>query len=471
MRKMCTNELVNCEYVFDWEIENFSYCFQKENETIVSPEFFAESIEKTYWNLGLYPKSQNGYVSYYLRRKAIEEEPSDIDIYCDFIFLNKNNSVLRQICNAKFIFTKVQVEEKLRKITNVVEQFGRTVIRVDQKSFDWSIAEFSNMKLDEKKSLSIKLSSTGNFLSLDLFLSAGEYSEKIILVGISSALKSIKFVTLKLLLKDTKGNMVECGQKEFYSGKAKNFKIIPLIFTKNKLFRKKDLYLKDDKLSLCCVCAFTTGIAYEGVGRTISRNFNSREEGDKIPSRIVAEGKHTGCLKDDIKSLYNDITLSDTALCTEKESYPAHIAILCARSPVFKAMFTSDMKEKINKNVDILDLNDDTVQQMLLYMYTDTLENLQWESALLLYEAADKYDMMSLRNQCASFIESHLTPTNVCEALALADRHQDEDLKSILQKYIVHNKEEALGLKEWEVFMKNNSELAAETLFKICMND
>ncbi|GFW83360.1 TD and POZ domain-containing protein 1 [Trichonephila clavipes] len=489
---MCTNQNANYEYVFDWEIDNFSFCWQKKEEKLSSPVFAAESIENTNWILCLHPKGQDGNsVSYYLEKEANDEELPDIDICFDLIFLNANSSVLNELRNVRHTFTKgsgYSVEEfmsrenlnlphdtlivrcKLRrscgKTTNVVEQFARTVIKVDQKSFDWSITEFNNMELDEKKSLTIELTSDEDVLSLDLFLSAGEHSEKIILVSISSSLNTIKFVTIKLLLKDTEENMVECGQKEFHLGEVENFKIIPMIFAKNKLLRKY-LYLKDGQLSLCCVCAFTTGIAHEGVERNISGNFNRRDEDTKILGRIVTEEKITGCLKDGVKSLYNDLALSDTMLCTETKSYPAHIAILCARSPVFKAMFTSDMKERYKKHVDILDLNDDTVQRMLLYMYTDTLENLQWESALLLYKAADKYNIMSLRNQCASFIERHLTPINVCEALALVDMHQDEDFKRVLLSYLVDNQEEVLDLKKWELFMKSHSELAAGILFDL----
>ncbi|GFR08462.1 kelch-like protein 6 [Trichonephila clavata] len=459
---------------------------------IYSPVFSAELIENTNWVLCLYPRGQDGNsVGYCLERKANDEELPEIEIYFDLIFLNSNSSVLHESLNVRHNFLKgpgYSVEKwmarenlnlphdtliarcKLRrfcgKTTNVSEQFARTIIKVDQKSFDWSIAEFNNMELDEKKSLSIPLTSAEDLLSLDLFLSAGEYSEKIILVSISSSLKTIKFVTIKLLLKDTEGNMVECGQKEFHCGEVENFKIIPLILAKNK-FLRKNLYLKDGQLSLCCVCAFTTGIAHEGIERNITGNFNRRDEGATFLGRIVTEKQYTRCLKDDFKSLYNDLTLSDITLFTETKSYPAHIAILCARSPVFKAMFTSDMKERSQKHVDILDLDDDTVQRMLLYMYTDTLENLQWESALLLYKAADKYNIMSLRNQCASFIERHLSPINVCEALALVDMHQDEDFKRTLQSYIVDNQEEVLDSKKWELFMKNHSELAAGIMFDL----
>ncbi|GFQ64414.1 tdpoz3 [Trichonephila clavata] len=490
---MSTDENVNFDYVFNWEIENFTFCWQKETEIIYSPLFSAETIENSNWILLLHPKGvDENFISCYLKRAPTDNEPPFIDIYFDLIFRNVYGSILKEVCNIKYTFplnmglgthkfkarkglilprgtliVSCRLRRSYEKTAYVVEQIAKTVIKVDHKLLDWSIAKFSNMKLDEKKSLSIKLTSAGDVLSLDLFISAGEYSEEIIIVSISSTLKRIKFVTVKLILKDTEGNMVECGRKEFYRDTAENFKTLPLIFTKSKLLSKKDLYLKDDQLSLGCVCAFTTGVAYEGVSGTFSGNFKSIYE----DTNIVTKEKSTGCLQEDLKSFYNDLALSDTTLRTKTKSFPAHIAILCARSPVFRAMYSSGMKETITRNVDILDLSDDTVQRMLIYMYTDTLESMKWDSVSLLYIAADKYGIMSLRNRCVSFMEKILTTANVCEALTLAERHLDANFKRILQDYIVNNRKEVLGSKEWKVFMKSNSELAAEILYKIGAED
>ncbi|GFY49194.1 TD and POZ domain-containing protein 3 [Trichonephila inaurata madagascariensis] len=172
-------------------------------------------------------------------------------------------------------------------------------------------------------------------------------------------------------------------------------------------------------------------------------------------------------LKEDFKHLYTEGTLSDITLCTETESFNAHSAVLCARSPVFKAMFSDDMKEKIKGSVDIVDLDADTVRRMLLYMYTDSLEDLQWGSALRLYEAAGKYEILTLRKKCSDFLEDHLSPTNACDVLVLADRHHDNDFKAVVQTYIIERDKFVFCSEKWKMFMKNNSEVAAETMHKV----
>ncbi|GFQ71021.1 tdpoz3 [Trichonephila clavata] len=125
------------------------------------------------------------------------------------------------------------------------------------------------------------------------------------------------------------------------------------------------------------------------------------------------------------------------------------------------------MKEKIKGRVDIVDLDDDIVRRMLSYMYTDSVEDLQWDSALPLYEAANKYEIMSLRKKCSSFLEHSLSLTNACDALLLADRHQDNHIKMIVQTYIIDRDKCVFALEEWKMLMKKNSELAAETMHKV----
>ncbi|GFR23445.1 tdpoz3 [Trichonephila clavata] len=171
-------------------------------------------------------------------------------------------------------------------------------------------------------------------------------------------------------------------------------------------------------------------------------------------------------LKEDYKTLYTDGTLSDVKLCTGTQSFPAHTAVLCARSPVFKAMFSDDTKEKNKGSVDVVDLDDDTLHRMLLYMYTCSLEDLKWESVLRLYEAADKYEILSLRKKCSAFLEDRLTPTNACDALVLADRHQTH-FKDVVQNYILDRERCVFLSEEWKVILENNLKLAAETMHKV----
>ncbi|GFY78490.1 speckle-type POZ protein, partial [Trichonephila inaurata madagascariensis] len=141
----------------------------------------------------------------------------------------------------------------------------------------------------------------------------------------------------------------------------------------------------------------------------------------------------TKALKENLGSLYKENLLYDTELKTKTGSFPAHKNILSAHSEVFRKMFASDMKEKSTGCVVIEDLDDDTVHKMLLYIYTATMPDLLWDSACNLYAAADKYEILSLKGECSSFLKDHLSSDNALDLLILADMHQDEYLKSSIK--------------------------------------
>ncbi|GIY19768.1 speckle-type POZ protein-like A [Caerostris extrusa] len=127
--------------------------------------------------------------------------------------------------------------------------------------------------------------------------------------------------------------------------------------------------------------------------------------------------------------MLHESVVCDVKLRTGAETFPAHWFILSARSPVFRAMLQSDVNEKAQDCIDIEDVDAETVRRMLLYMYTDACEDLQWESASKLYAAADKYQILSLKEECSSFLMSNLDTANACDALMIADLHKDEHLK------------------------------------------
>ncbi|GIX80946.1 TD and POZ domain-containing protein 1 [Caerostris extrusa] len=156
--------------------------------------------------------------------------------------------------------------------------------------------------------------------------------------------------------------------------------------------------------------------------------------------------------------------MSDVKLKAKTCSFPAHKVILSARSPVFKAMFSSDMRESTCDIVHI-DLNDQTVRRMLRFMYTADVDDLGWSSASELYAAADKYEVLTLKEKCSSYLKANLRPSNACSALVLADLHQDAGLKRLVQDFILKHSLEVMNSDEWKHMMETDLKLAAETMY------
>ncbi|GFR33346.1 TD and POZ domain-containing protein 1 [Trichonephila clavata] len=182
------------------------------------------------------------------------------------------------------------------------------------------------------------------------------------------------------------------------------------------------------------------------------------------PSSSVVNGEFSDSLRNGLLSLYQEETLCDFTLRVGKETLRAHKAVLCARSPVFKAMLTTEMKETLNDFMEIHDLEVDTVRRMLNFMYTDAANDLDWETASKLYNAADKYDIVALKHLCSVALKVGLCVANVGEILRLSDRHADDDLRKSAHDFISDNDTEILSSPEWNSFMQKDVQLAAETM-------
>ncbi|XP_035212994.1 speckle-type POZ protein-like [Stegodyphus dumicola] len=172
-------------------------------------------------------------------------------------------------------------------------------------------------------------------------------------------------------------------------------------------------------------------------------------------------------VSDDLRSLYKTGKLSDVKIVAGSETFLVHKIILSARSPVFSRMFENEMVEAKSNTINIQDTEPSILKTMLCYMYTADLDQPLKECALSLYEAADKYDIPTLKEKCASFLKSNLTVKNVCEVLLLADMHEDKTLYENVRDFIAAHAEEVFTTNEWPSFVEIRPNTAAKVLQQI----
>ncbi|GBN92760.1 Speckle-type POZ protein, partial [Araneus ventricosus] len=301
---------------------------------------------------------------------------------------------------------------------------ARTVFKVQRRSFVWRIDKFSTLKPDLRSKFMVSII-------------------------------------------DSKGRKVNCGNQEYLDGNLKKGILFPLSFS--MLMNEKSIYLPNEALSLDCEYAFSFVTSSNECARCGNISSLVTEEAVQTKKEIKVEkdkSESTSVLLNDLKSMYNNSILCDVELRTSSQTFQAHKAILSARSSVFRRMFSSDMKEKNSGHVDITDLEEETVHRMLTYLYTDSLGDLQMESASKLYTAADKYNIPSLNRRCSSFLKDNLYPSTACEVLVVADMHQDHDLKSAVQDYILNHDKEVFDTQEWKHFMATKLKLAADVMYQ-----
>ncbi|KAF8771528.1 Speckle-type POZ protein B like protein [Argiope bruennichi] len=282
--------------------------------------------------------------------------------------------------------------------------------------------------------------------------------------------QSEKLCVCKFSFLDSAECWIGCGQAAGIWNPFKPWKF-PLNISKEKLTVNKEQYLPNDTLTLQCEIIYSTGIEFQNVEK-VDDGYGLPRAVQQITSNLKntdffndsQELEVSSSFKDELMSLYNSGDLCDMKLRTNTQTFSTHKLILSARSPVFRAMFTHDMKEKVKDCVDIEDLDSDSVRRMLLFMYTDNLEDMEWENAKSLYFAADKYEILSLKQKCSNFLKYNMCLSNCSDILLLSELHNDPNLKKIAREYILKHDKVVFASEEWAYFMENHLQLAAETM-------
>ncbi|XP_055952800.1 uncharacterized protein LOC129988575 [Argiope bruennichi] len=181
--------------------------------------------------------------------------------------------------------------------------------------------------------------------------------------------------------------------------------------------------------------------------------------------------------KNDLMSLYKNQILCDVELLTKTKAIPAHSLILSIRSPVFSDIIATIVRMNGNNcasstplKINLQDLDEDTVEQMLMFLYTDSIDGMGWRRVKKLYLAADKYEIVAMKEKCSFLLLQNIQPINCCEILLLADKHQDKHMKKEVQLYIAQHNEEIVDGDQWRNLEKTNPFLALETLHTIILH-
>jgi speckle-type POZ protein len=135
-------------------------------------------------------------------------------------------------------------------------------------------------------------------------------------------------------------------------------------------------------------------------------------------------------------------TGSDVEFIVQGEKIKGHTLILKGGSPVLAAMFESDMTESFTRTVVVEDIEPSAFRAFLRYLYTGNTP-FKFENDNMieqLFIAADKYQVVSLKEWCDSLLCKKINDENAMRLLVLAHLHSDEWLKEDCIKFIVKNK-------------------------------
>ncbi|CAL1275376.1 unnamed protein product [Larinioides sclopetarius] len=479
-------------FTYIWTIENMCIPFN-----LNSPAFTVQAMDATKWYLSLdcgiiEPLELN------INRDPEDNGPDSIEIKFELSFLGKNGLPLikqtnsQQFCKGGgFLFRKFAHQSNIfdhrrtdflpkdsltircrmwrvgTEISNPDLCFARTLLRADRHSFIWTLREFSNLRSGQKRRLLLNpTSKEGNQLTLNFFLRE-KNGDEYLCIGIEDTDEiDYSWYSIHLCLLGVEGNVVH-SIRAFI-----NIETNVTFFKKCKLMDEEASLVPNDVLCLKCEIqgeAKTVWSRIENCRHINSMNFltlsKQIDKVDLIESEITSIVSSS--FTEAIKNLLEEGTLSDVILRTDSQSFPAHKCILSARSPVFKAMFTGDMREKTGKSVEIPDLDEATLRELLSYIYTDTVAELQWRGTADLYRASDKYELLDLKRRCSTFLKTNLSVSSVCTVLILADMHHDQELREVAQDFITRQEAEFFASDAWGSFKKGNPNLALEIMERI----
>ncbi|XP_055834230.1 BTB/POZ domain-containing protein At1g21780 isoform X2 [Solanum dulcamara] len=133
------------------------------------------------------------------------------------------------------------------------------------------------------------------------------------------------------------------------------------------------------------------------------------------------------------ESIHADVTIN-----TADGSVKAHRAILSANSAVFHSMFLHDLREKESSMIDIEDMSTESCTALLRYLYGTIKQEDFWKHRLALLGAANKYDIVDLKNACEESLLEDINSGNVLERLQEAWLYQLSKLKKGCLMYLFY---------------------------------
>ncbi|KAF0719156.1 Aste57867_1246 [Aphanomyces stellatus] len=164
----------------------------------------------------------------------------------------------------------------------------------------------------------------------------------------------------------------------------------------------------------------------------------------------------------EMQTLLDQPDFADVVFVVEARRIYGHRAILAARCPHFKAMFSSGMRESREMEVTVPSIRIPVFLALLEYLYNDTVSmEMKAEMAIELYAAADMYGLDRLKGLCEAIVQKGLVVDNAGYLLQAADELQALRLREICMHFIVRHFD---YVTKTEGFHMLSRELILETL-------
>jgi len=159
-----------------------------------------------------------------------------------------------------------------------------------------------------------------------------------------------------------------------------------------------------------------------------------------------------------VKDMHKKKLFTDMQIVVQDKTFNVHRAVLAAHSPVFEKMFENDMKENLEKKIEVSDLDPDVVEDLVEFMYSGSVKNVK-SCHKQLFLVADK-------------LKKNITPSNVVEYLSLARMMPSQVSKSLKECCVLIlklNKATIYKSKEWKQLKESSPEFVIEIMEELTL--
>jgi len=155
---------------------------------------------------------------------------------------------------------------------------------------------------------------------------------------------------------------------------------------------------------------------------------------DLLDADAPAADEGATVLEDHMRALLADEGSADVRLTVRGEGgseleLGAHKCVLACRSAYFRALFSSEFRERSQSRLP-LDISPDQLSMLLNFIYTDYWNVEDSDFALDMIPIADRFSVLDLKRLCERTLISTLSVENVARIFALADRYACSRLRN-----------------------------------------
>ena len=186
-------------------------------------------------------------------------------------------------------------------------------------------------------------------------------------------------------------------------------------------------------------------------------NAKDNEFGSSLLVRALISPEYVGqseksfkALEEDISRMKLDTDTADFLLKTKNGSkeFPVHKTILRSRSNVFRAMFASNMAEVSAGEAIIEDLDDDTLEELIHFLYSGGLSGSRYD-IVALCNAAEKYELASLMDLVSFNMRSaELDVNQLADLFIASEMFSQEEMFEIAKEKLTEGMGKVMGVKD-----------------------